>query len=142
MGPPDRVRVRFRQAEQRTLPAFYQVGHGADSVLDRHVWIDPVLVVEVNDLHAEALERSIAGAAHIIRAAVDAVRPAGILGLAKLGREDDLVPDTAESPPEHAFIVAPPVHVRAIEMVDPVVDGRVNEVYGRGIVRLAIDTRQ
>ncbi len=49
-------------------------GHRADRVLDRHIGVDAVLVIEVDDIDAEPLQAGLAGLLHIFGAAVDAVR--------------------------------------------------------------------
>jgi hypothetical protein len=69
----DRLRARFRQAERAHLAGFHQALHRADRILDRHVRIDAVLVIEVDDVDAEALQARIARAQHIVGGAVDAL---------------------------------------------------------------------
>ena len=60
VGPADRVRRRLGQAEVADLAGLDELGHGADGLLDRHGRVDPVLVVEVEVVDAEPLERGVA----------------------------------------------------------------------------------
>src|SRR3954452_24808637 len=77
--PPDSVsRLRLQEIHLGTAlpglapgPGRGRCGHPGNAPLAA------VLLVEVDDLHAEALERSVAGAAHIVRPAVDSVGPPG-----------------------------------------------------------------
>ena len=55
----------------RTLPSCDQLGHRADGLLDRHVGVDAVLVVEVDVVGAEALQRALDRAAHVLGRAVE-----------------------------------------------------------------------
>ena len=71
-GAAQRLGAGFGEAEMADLPLADQLGHAADRLLDRHVGIDAVLVEEVDRLDAEPLQRAFAGAAGIVRAAVDA----------------------------------------------------------------------
>ena len=57
---------------KRTLPGRHQLGHGAHRVLDGHVGIDAVLVVQVDVVHAQPLQRRVARLPHVRRVAADA----------------------------------------------------------------------
>ena len=48
VGAADRLRRRLGEAEVAHLALLDQLGHRADRLLDRHLGIDPVLVVEVD----------------------------------------------------------------------------------------------
>jgi hypothetical protein len=49
-----------------------ELGHRADGLLDRHLGVDAVLVVEVDRLDAEALQRRLAARADVLGVAADA----------------------------------------------------------------------
>jgi len=57
-------------AQVANLADLHQLGHRPDRLLDRDVRVDPVLIEEVNVIDAEPLERSLAGASHVVRASV------------------------------------------------------------------------
>ena len=68
MRAPNRVRRGLGEPEVPHLALLDELGHRADGVLDRRLGIDPVLVVEVDRVHAEALQRRLAGRADVVRA--------------------------------------------------------------------------
>ena len=55
----------------RTLPSRHQLGQRADGLLDRRVRVDAVLVVEVDVVGAEPLQRALDRAAHVLGRAVE-----------------------------------------------------------------------
>src|SRR5208337_3181986 len=75
MRPADGRGRRLAQAEVTHLPLPDQLRHGADGLFDGDVWIDAVLVVEVDGIDAQPPERAFAGLAHVFRAAVYASPP-------------------------------------------------------------------
>ena len=63
-----RRRRRLGEAEVAHLALAHELGHGADRLLDRHRRVDAVLVVEVDVVDAEPLQRRLARAAARTRA--------------------------------------------------------------------------
>ena len=55
----------------RTLPCCDQLGHRADGVLDRHLRVDPVLVVEVDHVDPQPAQAGLDPGADVLRPAVD-----------------------------------------------------------------------
>src|SRR5687768_14228810 len=93
MGAPDRADRRLGEAEVAHFSLAHELGHRADSVLDRSARIDAMLIVEVDGVDAEPLERCIARLAHVLRTAVDSPECAvvGIADVAELGGDDDAI---------------------------------------------------
>src|ERR1700756_3819763 len=60
----------FAQAQVTHLPLPHQFSHRTDGVLDGDVWIDAVLIVQVDVIDAQPPERALAGLAHVLRPAV------------------------------------------------------------------------
>ena len=60
VGPADGRRRRLRQPQVADLPLPDQLRHGPHGLLDGDVRIDAVLVVEVDVVHAQALEGTVA----------------------------------------------------------------------------------
>src|ERR1700692_1346556 len=58
------------QAERAHLAVLDELRHGADRVLDRHARIDAVLIIDIDHLHAHALEARLAGTDDKFRTAV------------------------------------------------------------------------
>ncbi len=74
------------------LASLDEVGEGADGVLDRRARVDAVLVVDVDVVGAEALERAVDGGADVGRAAVAGPGAAAVVGdEAERGGQDHLV---------------------------------------------------
>jgi hypothetical protein len=109
--PPDGVRPRLRQAEEANLALLDEAGHGADRLLDWHRWVDTMLVVKVDDVHAEPLQARFAGLHDICGAAIDAVGLALAPHLAEFRGEHDAITDAFDGAADHVLIVTPAVHV-------------------------------
>src|SRR3954471_10316527 len=66
MRAPDCLRRRFGHAEVTDLAGADQIGHRADRLLDRSRAVDAVLVIQIDVIDAEALQRRVAGLADVI----------------------------------------------------------------------------
>src|SRR2546425_7069671 len=136
---PDGLGRRLRQPEKADLAALDEARHATHGVLDGHLRIDPVLVVEVDHVHAQALETRVAGFRDIGRAAVDAIAlPVRAPHLAQLGGHEYPVALAFDGAPEQLLVLAPAIHVRGVEMVDPEVESAVDDADAFLIVALAI----
>ena len=80
----DRVRCGFRQAEVADLAGPDKVGHRPNGLLDGSVGIDPVLIVKVDKVDTQPVQRCIAGRAHMIGLSVDAENTTAARMLANL----------------------------------------------------------
>ena len=110
------------------MPAGDELGHRADGLLDRHRRVDAVLVVEVDVVDAEPLQRGVAGRPDVLRAAVDAERrvPSLVALVAELGREHDLVAAAGDRPADEPLVGERAVHVGGVEEGDAEVEGAVD----------------
>jgi len=68
-GAADRRRRSLRQPDMPHLARRHEPGHRANRLLDRHLWIDAVLVIEIDGLDLEPAEAGIAAPANIGRIA-------------------------------------------------------------------------
>ena len=123
------LRARLAQPDKPHLAALDEPAHLADRVLDRHVGIDAVLVIQVDHFEAEPLQARVAGLPDIFGAAVDAVRAAGVLRLAELGRDHETVaPLAPEGAAEQFLVLAPAIHVGTVEMIDPEIERAMDQL--------------
>lgn len=70
-----------------------------------------MLIIEIDHFHAEPLQARFARLHHIFRPPIHAVRPAGVLRLAELRRQDDAVPASFQRAADHLLIVTPTIHI-------------------------------
>src|SRR5687767_7504328 len=92
MRAPDRLRRRLGQPDKADLPGLYEIRHRTDRLFDRHGTIDPMLIVQVNDVGVEPLERRIARCAHVLGTAVLALPlSVGTAHVAEFGGEHKTV---------------------------------------------------
>ena len=97
----------------------HQLGQRADGVLDRGVRVDPVLVVQVDVVNAEALQRALDRGADVRRAAVDDAGPAtGVRHQAELRRHHDLVTTTLDGPADQFLVEVRAVNLGGVDVGD------------------------
>src|SRR5712691_2203594 len=89
-GARERLRSRFGQPDVAHLARFHETGHGADRLLDRHVGVDAVQVVEVYRFDAELLQARVAGLAHVFGLAVVGLAAVRVVDVAEFGADGDL----------------------------------------------------
>ena len=122
------------QAEVADLAGRDQLGHRADGLLDRDGLVDAVLVVEVDVVDAEPLQRGVAGGADVLRPAVDADPGAvGAALVAELGGQLDLVAAAGDRLADQLLVGERAVHVGGVEEGDAEVERAVD---GRDALRL------
>src|SRR5712692_2683101 len=139
VGATDRLGPRLAEAEGANLALLDQLGHGADRLLDRHGRINAVLVIEVDDFDAQPFQARIARLRDVSGAAVDAVEAALAPDLAEFGRQHDACPSPGNRPADELLVVAPTVHVGAVEQSDAAVERLVDDRDRVAIVARAVD---
>src|SRR5262249_39786729 len=84
--------------------------------------VHSMLIVQIDGIDAEPLQRCVAGRAHILGASVDGALVIRQRLVAELGRDYDLVAMLAEDRPDQFLVVADPVNIGGVEKVDPELD--------------------
>src|SRR5262249_15891273 len=118
-----RLRSGFGEPDVTGLARADQLGHGPDAVLDRYLRVHAVELVQVDVVHAEALQARFAGVEDVGRAAVDptdADDPADAAVLqaphdAALRRQDHPVAPTANRSSDQLLVGERTIHVRRVE---------------------------
>jgi hypothetical protein len=102
---------------------------------------DAVLVVEVDVVDAEALERTLQGVLDVGRAAVQPARAVGIVGVEpepELGRELDYVATAGDRTPHEPFVVVRPVDLGGVEERHAELERAVDRLEPQPLVRTAV----
>src|SRR5215212_4247440 len=138
MGTPDRPYPCFGEAEVLDLALPDQLLHGAGDVLDRYVWIDPVLVEEVDAVGLQAPERLLGDPTDPLGPAVEALLRIAVLE-AELRRDYDLVPERGERLAHDLLVRVGAVCLRGVEKGDAALVGRPDQrdrlpCFGRGAI--------
>ncbi|GEB55380.1 hypothetical protein GCM10017674_53840 [Streptomyces gardneri] len=106
VGSADRVGSGLRESESADLALGDQLADGARCLLDRRVRVDPVLVVQVDVVGAQPLQRALDRGTDVGRAGVEV--PGAVAGVgdqAELGGQNHLVPAPLQCPPEQLSLV-------------------------------------
>ncbi|MBK5115675.1 MAG: hypothetical protein JJE23_02035 [Thermoleophilia bacterium] len=111
----DRLGGGFAEADVSDLAGLDLLGQRPDGLLDRSTRVDAVLVIEIDVVEAEPLQRSVDRAAHILGAAVDRAIPMLVEAHAELGRDHDLVATSGERFAEQLLVITPAVHLGGVE---------------------------
>jgi hypothetical protein len=90
VGGPDLPRVGVGHARQPDLARVEQLGQGAHGLLERHLGVGAVELVEPDRLHAEPAQGRVARPLQVLRAAVERPRPVARTRVAALGRHQHL----------------------------------------------------
>lgn len=88
---PKRVGAALRQAEVLDLALLLQLLHLLDRLLNGRHLVQAVAVVEVDVGDAEALQRTLARLASVLRGGVDVARAVLAHRVGELGREEDVL---------------------------------------------------
>ena len=136
MRPADGRGRRLAQAEVTHLPLPYQLRHRADGLFNGDVWIDTVLVVEVDVIDPQPSERAVAGLAHVLRPAVYAPSPLTVRAAheAELRGHPHFVTPAADRLADQLLVGERAVGVRRVEKIDPQFQGPVDGRDGLGFV--------
>src|SRR5208283_2030694 len=137
----NRTGASLRKAQVANFSFAHQVGHRADGLLDRHLLVDAMLVVEIDVIDTEALERCIAGGAHVFGSAVDRALAIGQDLVGKLGRDNHAVAVFLERFADQLLVVAHAVNVGGVEEIDPKLDGALKRRDGFDVVARAVKLR-
>src|SRR6476646_12169831 len=106
MDPPDGLRRGFGEAEVEDFSLVLEARHLPDRILDWHIGIDAVLIIEIDRIDPKPLEARLAGGADIFGVAAHpeefAVRAADV---GELGREEHLVAAAADRPADQLLVL-------------------------------------
>ena len=118
--PLQRGDRRLAQADVADLAFADQIRHRAHDVFDRHLRIDPVLIIKIDLLHAQAPQAALDGAPDILGAAADAARRRirRIAQDAELGGQEHLLPFAFDRFPHQRFVGVRAIHVGGVEQRD------------------------
>src|SRR5512140_3848815 len=92
MRPPDRPHPRLGQPEVLHLPFLDQLLDRPGDVLDRYVRVDAVLIIEIDRLDAEPLERALGHLPYVVEPAAEPHLLAVGIELEAEFRGDDYLP--------------------------------------------------
>ena len=124
MSSADCLRGRLGESEVAHLSLAHQIGHGADGVFDRHRAIHAMLVVEVDVVDAEPLQRRVAGGLHVLRTPVLADEPpVRRPHIAELGGYNDPAAPALDCLPDQDLVRERAIDVGSVEEVDAEVEG-------------------
>ena len=107
-----------------TFPALIRILDGAGHVFDGHGEIDAVLIVEIDAIGPEALQRFLDDAPDALRPAVQSVRAIDLE--AELGRDGHLVADRCEGLADQFLVDIGTVDFRRVEERDAALVGIAN----------------
>lgn len=130
---PQGLRTRLGQPDMADLSGLHKLFQRPDRIFDRHLRIDPVLVVQVDVVDAQAPKGTLDRAAHVFRAPVEraAVRVAvAVEPVTELGRDGQGVPPPLDGLAEQNLAELRPVDVGGVEQRDTEVDRGIDDVLG------------
>ena len=122
------------------MPSCTSSRHRPDRLLDRRVRVDPVLVVEIDVVDAEALEAAFDRLPHVVRAAVDPSAPWGRGALdAELGGDHDAVAPALDGAADEFLVGVRAVHVGRVEEGDAELERAVDGGDRLGLVPAGVE---
>src|SRR5439155_15882647 len=131
----DRAHACFRHPEVFHLSLPDQVSDGSCHVFDRHVGVDTVLVIEIDDVGLEPFQRPLDALLDALGPAVLHLVPAGITSDPELGGDHHLSAHRRQRLPDELFVGVRTVDFGGIEERDAALDGRADQRNHRLLVR-------
>ena len=134
------LRSRFTDAQRTDLALGNQLGQGSPRLLDRHIRIDSMLVVQVDVVGSERRQGSITAGPHVFRGAVDTDLLARVVDLdTEFGRDDHLIANRGKGLPNKSLVGGvTAVHIRSVKERDAQAQGGLNRAHAGMGVRLPI----
>src|SRR4051794_24525989 len=131
------------EPEVADLALLHELGHRADGLLDRRLGVDAVLVVEVDGVHAEALERRLARLAHVAGVAADAEELAVLAAhVAELRGDQRALPaPLAQRAADEPLVGERAVHVGGVEQCRPELERAVDGAHRLALVGRPVELR-
>ncbi len=118
MRTADRLYARFGKADRANFAFIDQVLHRADYILDGNVWIDAMLIKEINCFNTEALQRSFGHGTDIFGAAVHTNRFAVFNLEAEFRGNGYFIAESLERLAQELFIFIGAINFSRIEECD------------------------
>ena len=129
----------FGEPEETHLTLADQLSHRAHRLFDRHVRIDPVQVVQVDDIDTEAAEAGFARRPHTLGSRVHlGCRAARAENEAEFAGQDDLTASFSDRTADERLVGASPVCIGGIDQRDAQIEGPMNRTDRFLIVRSAV----
>ena len=119
MASPNGIGTRFGKPEITHLALLDEPGHCANGFLDWHQRVDPVLVVEVDNVRIQTLQALLASFLDILRPSIDRTIRIDPTEVSELGREHNLTTFTRERLSQQFLIAPRAVRVRCIKKRTP-----------------------
>src|ERR1700739_3062567 len=148
MRSADELRPYLTESQRTDLAGGDQFGHRPDSVFDGDTRIEPVTVVEVDDVGAQSTKARLARRGDILGTPVQHDPVAGIVDLgAELRCQDHLVAEGMYRGTDQLLIVAKTadvrrrgdvsgtVHIGSVQEVDAEIDRRSDRIDGLTVIR-------
>ena len=121
-----RLRSGLGHSEVLHLACRDQVLDGSGGVFNGHIGVDAVLVVEIDDIDLQSLERAFHGTLDLFRRAIGSLGATSSVGIdieSELGGDDDLFAEGREGLADEFLIGEGAVDLRGVEEGDAALDG-------------------
>ena len=126
VGPSDRVCGGFGQAEVLHFALLDQILDGSGDILDRHIRVDAVLVVQIDRLDLQSRERALDHAPDVFGPAVETTPPRLAFGAGcppELRGDHDLPSERRQGFADKLLVRVRTVDFRRVEERHPTIDG-------------------
>src|SRR5208282_2403853 len=132
---------RLRHPEVADLARAHQFRHRADRFFDWHLLVDAMLVIKIDVVDAEALQRRIAGGSNVLGLSVDRSLAVGQHLVAEFGRDDDAIAMLFQDRADQRLVVADTIDIGGVEEVDPEFYGPLQRRGGLSVVARPVELR-
>jgi hypothetical protein len=132
------LRPRLAETKRAHFALLDQAGHRADRVLYRHAWIDSVLIIEIDNFDAEALEAGVAGTQDMFGTPVGKFAVAAA-EVSEFRCHHDLFTAPLDRLTDEFLIVAEALRVRGVKKGDSPIQSLTDDGYSTIVAALAIN---
>ena len=132
----------FGQAQVPHLARLNQLRHGSYRFLNRDLWVDAMLIVQIDMVDAEPLKTGIAGRVHVFRRSVDTQqRTFGSAHVTELGCQHNFPAACFQDLCQQAFVGTHAVPISRIEEVDADIERGVEHAQISGFIGRSVELR-
>ena len=123
----DGLRCGFGQSDIPYFSFFHKFSHSTDSIFNRSIRVNSMLIVKVDDIHTKSLKTCFAGTSDIFRLAVNSQKTSVSTSyISEFCRKHNFIPLSFQCFSDKLFIFTDTIHICRVKKIDSELNCSVN----------------